>query len=491
MARNSKKYFFLFNLFRTGAGETGVTDYLDPEEVVRVVCDGDIEIRESGMEDEAKVAGLVAKVVQHSVKTENPYFLNSLYHGTDRYSKIGSYVTEMMNTSAYTFEVAPVFSTIERHLLRYVVNKLDWKDGDGLMNPGGSMSNAYGIIAARHRRFPDIKSKGLSGLPPLVIYTSTDSHYSMEKSANWLGIGLDNVVKVACNARGQMVAEELDRAIAKSKKEGKVPLFVNATFGSTVVGGFDDVRAIHKVTQKYPDDRIWIMLMLLGEEGICSSPELKEMYMAHTTCWTRSRGNPHKMLGAVFQASLFLVHNKTGSKDFNLLQEANCAKATYLFQSDKFYDTSYDTGDKSFQCGRKVDAFKVWLMLKVRGEKHVRETVEECYKMSRLFVKKVKDHDNFRLVLEPSCTNINFVYVPPRLKEAGLDEEAWKAEMAKIPPKLKEQMTKQGSMMIGYQPLAYRGLQNFFRIVFHCQPVPTEENLDFIISEIHRLGRDL
>ena len=26
---------------------------------------------------------------------------------------------------------------------------------------------------------------------------------------------------------------------------------------------------------------------------------------------------------------------------------------------------SYDTGDKSVQCGRKVDAFKLWFMLKV------------------------------------------------------------------------------------------------------------------------------
>jgi hypothetical protein len=31
-----------------------------------------------------------------------------------------------------------------------------------------------------------------------------------------------------------------------------------------------------------------------------------------------------------------------------------------FFQQDKFYDVSYDTGDMSVQCGRKVDAFKAW-----------------------------------------------------------------------------------------------------------------------------------
>ena len=58
--------------------------------------------------------------------------------------------------------------------------------------------------------------------------------------------------------------------------------------------------------------------------------------------------NPHKMLGAPFQCSIFLVKGK------NILHEANCSGAKYLFMQDKFYDVSWDTGDKSVQCGRKV-----------------------------------------------------------------------------------------------------------------------------------------
>lgn len=50
------------------------------------------------------------------------------------------------------------------------------------------------------------------------------------------------------------------------------------------------------------------------------------------------------------------------------MHHCNAASATYLFQQDKFYDVSYDTGDKSVQCGRKVDAFKLWLMWKARGD---------------------------------------------------------------------------------------------------------------------------
>lgn len=53
-----------------------------------------------------------------------------------------------------------------------------------------------------------------------------------------------------------------------------------------------------------------------------------------------------------------------------LLKECNELGAEYLFQKDKPYDVSYDTGDKSIQCGRHVDAFKLWLMWKAKVFKH-------------------------------------------------------------------------------------------------------------------------
>lgn len=71
-------------------------------------------------------------------------------------------------------------------------------------------------------------------------------------------------------------------------------------------------------------------------------------YRSNSISW-----NPHKILGVPLQCSLFLVKGK------NSLHEANCAGAKYLFQQDKFYDVSWDTGDKSVQCGRKVIIFFV------------------------------------------------------------------------------------------------------------------------------------
>ena len=66
-----------------------------------------------------------------------------------------------------------------------------------------------------------------------------------------------------------------------------------------------------------------------------------------------------------------------------LLHQCNSAAATYLFQQDKFYDVSWDTGDKSVQCGRKVDAFKLWLLWKARGDQGLAALVDNAYDCAR------------------------------------------------------------------------------------------------------------
>lgn len=40
--------------------------------------------------------------------------------------------------------------------------------------------------------------------------------------------------------------------------------------------------------------------------------------------------------------------------------------ADYLFQQDKHYDVTYDTGDKVIQCGRHNDIFKFWLLWRAK-----------------------------------------------------------------------------------------------------------------------------
>ena len=99
------------------------------------------------------------------------------------------------------------------------------------------------MVLARHHKLPELKTSGLYGSKPLVVFTSAEFHYSITKGANWLGFGLDNVIKIPTDdVTGSMIPEELEKAIENVLKEGiKIPLMINATIGSTVRGGFDNL----------------------------------------------------------------------------------------------------------------------------------------------------------------------------------------------------------------------------------------------------------
>jgi len=312
--------------------------------------------------------------------------------------------------------------------------------------------------------------------------TSAEFHYSITKGANWLGLGLDNVIKIPTDdITGAMIPEELEKAIQDIVKEGnKIPMMINATVGSTVRGGFDNLVAIGNIAKKY---KMWLHADCAWGGAVIFSEKHKHL-MDGCEMLDSIAYNPHKMVGAPLQASLFMTRHK------EILHQTNCAASTYLFQQDKFYDVTADSGDKSVQCGRKTDSFKIWFMLKVRGEDFIAKRVDNAFEKAKLMATMIQKREGFRMVLEQSCTNVCFQYIPPSLRNQKEDEE-WNTKIDQVAPKIKEKMMKQGTLMVAYQPLPSKGIKNFFRMVLHCVPEPTQEDVIFVLDEIERLGKDL
>lgn len=171
------------------------------------------------------------------------------------------------------------------------------------------------------------------------------------------------------------------------------------------------------------------------------------------------------------------------------MTEANSLKAEYLFQNDKYYDASYDSGDKSIQCGRKVDSLKVYLGLFARGQQETKDLVDNVFSIADYVTDKIRKTPGFKLVFDNGFEggNICFWYIPSFLrKKDGLlpDPEV----LHKVCPAIKEKMMQEGKIMVNYQPLSSKKLPNFFRLVLTCIPAPNKEDMDFFVDEIARLG---
>ncbi|XP_039602686.1 cysteine sulfinic acid decarboxylase isoform X1 [Polypterus senegalus] len=451
-----------------------VCEWKDPEMLRDLL---DLELGDSN-EPHEKLLQLCRDVARFSVKTNHPRFFNQLFAGLDHHALVGRFLSDSLNTSQYTYEVGPVFVLMEEVVLTKLRAIIGWNSGDGIFCPGGSISTMYAMNLARYRAFPEVKVRGLWSLPRLALFTSQECHYSVKKSACFLGIGLENVLLVDVDDRGIMIVEDLVKKIEKAKSEGIFPFMVSATSGSTVFGAFDPLDEIADVCQKY---QLWFHVDAAWGGSVLLSKKHRHLMRgidrADSVAW-----NPHKMMMAGLQCSAFLLKDTS-----NLLKQCHSANATYLFQQDKFYDISYDTGDKSIQCGRKVDCLKLWLMWKARGTRGLEERVDRAFTYTRYLVDEMKKREGFQLLLEPQFVNICFWYIPPSLR-GQQGQEGYEEKLSKVAPIVKERMIKKGSMMVGYQP---RGSQvNFFRMVV-ISPQITREDLDFFLDEIESLASDL
>ena len=217
----------------------------------------------------------------------------------------------------------------------------------------------------------------------------------------------------------------------------------------------------------------------------------------------------------------------------SLLYHCNRMCADYLFQQDKHYDVTYDTGDKVIQCGRHNDIFKFWLLwrAKVSGlfiERSRRGTFKNrlnqfqgngriCQTSGTLHgtdsiphpasegetpsipadCRRSRVHKRLLLVRSDPIPHHGAgtrTRPPPRTGFSSLFLRNSSAFLIsslspfQITPILKGRMMTTGTLMVGYQPQGQ--LPNFFRCIISNQAV-TEVDVDFLVEEMDRLGQDL
>uniref|UniRef100_A0A672NPP4 Glutamate decarboxylase 2 n=1 Tax=Sinocyclocheilus grahami TaxID=75366 RepID=A0A672NPP4_SINGR len=419
--------------------------------------------------------------LKYAIKTAHPRYFNQLSTGLDMVGLAADWLTSTANTNMFTYEVAPVFVLLEYVTLKKMREIIGWQDGrgDGIFSPGGAISNMYAMLLARYKMFPEVKEKGMSSVPRLVAFTSEHSHFSIKKGAAALGIGTESVICIKADERGKMIPSDLERRIIEAKQKGYVPFFVSATAGTTVYGAFDPLMAIADICKKHDIwmhvDGAWGGSLLMSRKHRW---KLNGVERANSMTW-----NPHKMMAVPLQCSALLVREE------GLMQSCNQMQACYLFQQDKQYDLSYDTGDKALQCGRHVDIFKLWLMWRAKGTIGFEAQIDKCLELSEYLYNKIKDREGYEMVFDgkPQHTNVCFWYLPPGVRYLEDKVEKMK-RLHKVAPVIKARMMEYGTTMVSYQPQGDK--VNFFRMVI-SNPAATFEDIDFLIEEIERLGQDL
>ncbi|KGL60940.1 aminotransferase class V-fold PLP-dependent enzyme [Polaribacter sp. Hel1_33_49] len=355
----------------------------------------DLSLNDAAMIDD-EFKNLLRDVIVSTPKTATNLFFNQLFGGRQSKAVLGDLLAVILNNSMYTYKVAGPQVGIEQEIIRQSCDLIGYgSKSNGTFPTGGSMSNYMALVMGRDAKDPSCRLNGMT--KPMVIYTSKESHYSNSKNASFAGIGRNNIRYIEADSKGRLIPEKLEEQILEDLQNDKIPTYVNATAGTTVLGAFDPIDKIADITEKY---KIWLHV----DGAYCGSVIFSDNYNHLVKGVERSNSfsyNAHKMLGTPLTCSIILVNDK------KYLHDSFSNDADYLYQTD---GDDFNLGKTSFQCGRRNDALKFWTLWKSIGTKGLKKIVEQQFDLANVALDYIRSNPNYTLYSFDDSISICFNY---------------------------------------------------------------------------------
>jgi glutamate/tyrosine decarboxylase-like PLP-dependent enzyme len=280
---------------------------------------------------------------------------------------------------------------------------------------GGSSATLNALTTARHRAAArdgwNMRAEGLQGgRKRLILYASAESHSSIQKCAEQLGIGTDNLHAIEADAAFRMKPAALRAAIEVDLKAGHLPFAIVACGGATNTGAIDPLDEIADIAAAFG---IWLHVDGAFGAWAALDPAYREQFRAFSRVDSITL-NPHKWLQVPIDCGALLTrHPEAHRAAYSLTPdylEAGHSEAPWPYEH-------------MFQLTYGNRALKVWAAIARLGRAGVAELVTRCNALAKLLERRVRESPDLELLSPASLSVVNFRYRPNgrNLTNAALD----------------------------------------------------------------------
>ncbi|KAL1838420.1 hypothetical protein VTJ49DRAFT_2672 [Mycothermus thermophilus] len=477
-----------------GTVKNTLVDARAPEDLVRELA---LSLPEGEGLGKDGLLELISKVLKYSVNTWDQGFLDKLYASNTPVGLVSDMLLGALNTNSHVYQVSPALTVIEKHTARSLARLFGFNGprAGGFTCQGGSGSNLTSLVVARNTLYPECKLGGNVAAPsPFVLFTSAHGHYSVEKAANICGMGSSAVWTVPVDTEGRMDPAALRSLVKRARAEGRTPLYVNATAGTTVLGSYDPIEEISAVCREFG---LWLHVdASWGGPAIFSRRHRHKLAGAHLA--DSLTVNPHKMMNVPVTCSFLL------GPDTAIFHRANTLPAGYLFHgpaepeaknstngceatpSTIAFDAPeapevWDLADLTLQCGRRADSLKLALAWVYYGSAGFERQVDGAFEVAAHMAALVADHPDLELVSSnpPPCLQVCFYYAPGGkvAEDVAVNTRRTRTIVQKLVGK---------GYMVDYAP-GEKG--SFFRVVVNCQTL--KGTVEGLVKAIGEVGKEV
>jgi len=344
---------------------------------------------------------------------QHPRFFGYFPANAHLASVLGDYLSSGLGQLGLNWQSSPALTELEEHMADWMRQMFGLSPAwSGVIQDTASTSTLVALLCARERATDHAQARGgLESLDrPLVVYTSAQSHSSVEKAALLAGFGRANLRPVATDAAFAIRPEALADAVAADLAAGRQPCAVVATTGTTATTAVDPIGPIAEVCQRYG---MWLHVDGAMAGSAMILPECRWM-------WDGVEGadsivvNPHKWLGAVFDCTLFFV------RDPQHLVRVMSTNPSYL-------QTAADGAVKNYRdwgipLGRRFRALKLWFLIRAEGVEGLRARLRRDIANARWLADQIDAAQGWRRLAPVNLQTVCVRHEPAGLAGEALDQ---------------------------------------------------------------------
>lgn len=308
---------------------------------------------------------------------------------------LGEMLAAALNTNGLHWLTSPAVAETEQVTLDWLRQWIGLPEGwMGIVFDTASTTSMHAIVCARELVAPEVHTEG--GGRDLVLYTSEQSHSSIEKGAIAVGIGQKNVRKVPVDAEFRMRPEALAGMIEADIAAGLRPFCIVATIGTTSTTSVDPVAAIADIAERH---RLWLHVDSAYAGAAAILPECRHHFAgvdrAHSFVV-----NAHKWLLTPIDLSAFYTRRP------DILRSAFSLVPEYLRPRQE--PRAHNLMDYGIPLGHRFRALKLWFVMRYFGRDRIQQVLRRHMEWAQRLAALIDASRDFERAAPVPFSVVNF-----------------------------------------------------------------------------------
>ncbi len=348
--------------------------------------------------DQEKLWDLMeSQVIGNATLNSGPNFYSYVLSPGNQMGLAGELISGFLNQNASKWHLGPAASEMEKVVIGWIRDFIGYHpDSGGILVSGGSMANLTCLTVARNQQARvDINHKGLYSNKPLMLYMTDQAHYCVDKAMAILGLGKEQIRRVACDQQLRMDYKVLQDMIERDLQSGLQPFCVVGSAGTVNTGAVDAMERLADLCDQYG---LWFHIDAAYGGPAAGLEAYKELFQGLDRADSLAL-DPHKWLYVPLEAGCALF------KDPEQLKETFSLVPDYLK-----VDRDADVGRTDFmeygpQLTRSFRALKIWVTFKAYGARRLKENILNDINKVQYLDQKLQENSQFE-ILSPAQLSI-------------------------------------------------------------------------------------